>query len=80
MCRRNTLLFHASIRENLLWACDGATEDHLWEALRLANADDFVRELPRVLIRSSVTAAFAFPAANVSASPWPGRFCVSRSC
>ncbi len=41
------LLFHASIRENLLWASAGASEDDLWEALQLANADDFVRELPQ---------------------------------
>jgi len=41
------LLFHASIRENLLWSFAAAKEDDIWEALRLANAEDFVRELPQ---------------------------------
>ena len=44
---QDPLLFHASIRDNLLWAYEGATEEGLWDALRLANAEDFVRELPQ---------------------------------
>jgi len=41
------LLFNASIRDNLLWSFKQATEADLWTALRLANAEDFVRELPQ---------------------------------
>ena len=41
------LLFHASIRDNLLWSFEQAKEDDLWEALYLANAKDFVKELPQ---------------------------------
>lgn len=40
-------LFHASIRDNLLWSVAGATESDLWEALGLANATSFVKELPQ---------------------------------
>lgn len=44
---QDPLLFHASIRENLLWSFGQANENELWEALQLANAKDFVRELPQ---------------------------------
>lgn len=40
-------LFHSSIRDNLLWSFEQASEPELWEALRLANAAAFVKELPR---------------------------------
>lgn len=44
---QDPLLFHASIRDNLLWSFEQATERDLWEALRLANAESFVKELPQ---------------------------------
>jgi ABC-type multidrug transport system fused ATPase/permease subunit len=40
-------LFHSTIRDNLLWSSERATEDDLWDALWLANAADFVKELPQ---------------------------------
>jgi ATP-binding cassette subfamily B protein len=40
-------LFHSTIRDNLLWSFEQAKEDDLWEALRLANAATFVKELPQ---------------------------------
>lgn len=43
---QDPLLFHSSIRDNLLWSFEQATERDLWEALRLANAESFVKELP----------------------------------
>lgn len=36
-------LFAGTIRSNLLWGNPDATEEELWEALRLARAEDFVR-------------------------------------
>jgi len=42
---QDPLLFHTSIRENLLWANSKATESELWEALKLANAENFVKNL-----------------------------------
>lgn len=44
---QDPLLFHESIRNNLLWSYPKATETDLWEALRLANAESFVKELPK---------------------------------
>jgi len=40
-------LFHSSIRDNLLWSFEKASEEELWEALRLANASVFVKDLPQ---------------------------------
>ena len=46
---QDPLLFDASIRDNLLWSFDQAKENDLWEALRLANAEGFVKELPQAI-------------------------------
>lgn len=39
-------LLHETVRLNLLIARPGATEESLWDALELARADGFVRQLP----------------------------------
>jgi ABC-type multidrug transport system fused ATPase/permease subunit len=39
-------LFNASIRENLSLAKREASEEDLWQALRAANAETFVKDLP----------------------------------
>ena len=46
---QDSQLFHLSIRENMLWALDSATEKEIWDALGLANAVDFVKVLPKGL-------------------------------
>jgi ATP-binding cassette subfamily B protein len=46
---QDPLLFNASLRENLLWSRPQAQEPELWEALALANAEQFVRALPQGL-------------------------------
>lgn len=46
---QDPLLFHTSIRNNLLWSFEQATEEDLWDALKLANAAGFVEELPQGL-------------------------------
>jgi ATP-binding cassette subfamily B protein/subfamily B ATP-binding cassette protein MsbA len=43
---QESFLFNASIRENLQVAAPAANETALWDALRAANAEDFVKELP----------------------------------
>ncbi|MGI8704732.1 MAG: ABC transporter ATP-binding protein [Sphingomicrobium sp.] len=43
---QDTFLFHDTVRQNLLWAQPSAKEGELWEALRMASAEDFVRCLP----------------------------------
>jgi ATP-binding cassette subfamily C protein len=42
-------LFHDTIEANLRWARPDATDDELWEALRVAAAEDFTRRLPEGL-------------------------------
>ncbi|MEW2392579.1 ABC transporter ATP-binding protein [Streptomyces venezuelae] len=39
-------LFHESVRDNLLLAKPGATEDELWDVLRRSRLEDLVRSLP----------------------------------
>jgi len=43
---QDALLFNASIRENLSWVCPYVSEKEMWESLRLAAVDSFVRNLP----------------------------------
>jgi ATP-binding cassette subfamily C protein len=43
---QDTFLFHDTVRANLLWAEPGAGEDAIWQALRLADADELVARLP----------------------------------
>jgi len=40
---QKALLFQGTIRSNLLWGKDDASDGKLWEALRIAQADSFVR-------------------------------------
>jgi ABC-type bacteriocin/lantibiotic exporter with double-glycine peptidase domain len=40
-------LFNSSIRDNLLWSFDSASENDLWNVLHLANAATFVKDLPQ---------------------------------
>jgi ABC-type multidrug transport system fused ATPase/permease subunit len=42
-------LFNGTVRQNLLLAKRGATEDEMWEALEAAHAATFVRALPKLL-------------------------------
>ncbi|ABC32705.1 ABC-type multidrug transport system, ATPase and permease components [Hahella chejuensis KCTC 2396] len=44
---QESFLFNKSVRENLLWAAPGIEEDELWEALRNASAERFVKALPQ---------------------------------
>ena len=39
-------LFNTSLRENLLWSQPEASEDEIWKACKLANADTFIKEFP----------------------------------
>jgi ATP-binding cassette subfamily C protein len=42
---QDPFVFHDSVRRNLLWACPGATDAQLWEALAEAGAEALVRRL-----------------------------------
>ena len=41
---QKALLFKGTVRENLLWGRAGATDEELFEALKIAQADEFVLE------------------------------------
>jgi len=43
------VMFASSIKENMLLAKEDATEEEIWDALKHANAADFVRQLPKQL-------------------------------
>lgn len=40
---QKAVLFHGTIRENLLWGREDATDEELWQALEIAQATDVVR-------------------------------------
>lgn len=46
---QDPFLFHASVRENLLMVKPEASENELWKALKFAEAEQFVKELPQGL-------------------------------
>lgn len=43
---QDTFLFNDTVRANLLWAQPDATEEEIYQALRLAAAEEFVSKLP----------------------------------
>lgn len=49
MVPQEVVIFAASARDNLRYGNWTASEDELWEAARLANAEDFLRALPEGL-------------------------------
>ncbi len=42
-------LLDTSIRENLLWSKPDASENEIWEACRLSNAEEFISNMPKKL-------------------------------
>ena len=46
---QKNVLFSGTIRENLLWGNPAATEAELWEACRMAGAEEFLRRMPKGL-------------------------------
>lgn len=46
MVPQTAVLFTGSIRDNLHWGKANATDEECWEALAIAQADEFVRQLP----------------------------------
>ena len=41
------VLFSGTIRENLLYGCEGCTEEEIVEAMKLVEADAFIRSFPK---------------------------------
>ena len=46
LVQQEPALFATSLRNNLLIACPEASEERIWEALRVASADKFISDLP----------------------------------
>ena len=46
---QGNLLLSGTIRQNLTFCCEEATDEQIWEAARVAAIDDFIRELPQGL-------------------------------
>src|SRR5690606_8467676 len=46
---QDTLLFNASLAENIRYGCVDARDDEVWQAIRLAHLEDFIRRLPQGL-------------------------------
>ena len=42
-------MFHETLQDNMRWASPDSSEVDIWEALRLAASEDFVRALPEGL-------------------------------
>ena len=43
---QNTSIYSGTVRENILMGKQNATDDEIWQALEIAQAADFVRDLP----------------------------------
>lgn len=43
---QNTILFQGTVRDNILYGSQNISDNQLWEAIRAANAEEFVRDLP----------------------------------
>ena len=46
---QRAVLFRGTIRENMRWRKQNATDEEIWEALRIAQAEEFVRAKPEGL-------------------------------
>lgn len=46
---QRTVLFSGTIRDNMLWGNPGATDEDIWQALKTAQAEEFVSRLPEGL-------------------------------
>lgn len=46
---QDTFIFNASIRDNITYGTQNVTDKEIWEAVRLANALDFIQEMPEKL-------------------------------
>ena len=46
---QETVLFHASLRRNIMYGKDDATEDEVWEAVRISALETLVKSLPEGL-------------------------------
>ena len=46
---QDVVIFNDTVRNNLVFGLDGITDEQVWQALRLAEAENFVRDMPHGL-------------------------------
>lgn len=46
---QDIVVFNDTVRNNLIFGLEGVSDDDVWEALRIAEAENFVREMPNGL-------------------------------
>ena len=66
-------LFSGTVATNLRFGNPEATDDELWDALRIAQGQDFVEAMDGARLAPSRRAAPTSRAASASVSPSPGR-------
>ena len=71
-------LFSGTVASNLRYGNPEATDDELWHALRVAQAEDFVRAMPEQLEAPISRAETTCPAASDSDCPSPAPWSSSR--
>lgn len=49
MVPQDTMLFNTTIKDNILYGRLDATDEEIWEAVRVANAEEFIKALPQGL-------------------------------
>ena len=43
MVMQKAVMFHGTIADNLRWGCEDATEEEMWDAIKIAQAEDVVK-------------------------------------
>ena len=71
---QKNVLFSGTIRENLHWGNPEASDEELWEACRMACADEFVSSFPGGLDTLLEEGGRIFPEARSSGCALPERF------
>lgn len=47
---QESVLFHETLKDNMLWASPDSSEEDIWKALETASADEFVKKFPEGLL------------------------------
>ncbi len=73
MVLQKNLLFSGTVRSNMQWGKEDATDEEIWNALKIAQAESFVRELP-----GGLDAPIEQGGSNVSGGQ-KQRLCIARA-
>jgi ABC-type multidrug transport system, ATPase and permease components len=65
---QDTLLFHASVWDNIAYGKPDATPEQIVRAAKQANAHEFIEKMPMVTTPSSANAGLRSPAGSGSVS------------